>query len=557
MLTACITTRRAIKRPVEPQIVKALKRSLPGFEFDEAAVATALHEAIANAAIHGNLGVAARPADGLDSIENLAREIDAGLMDPALAGRPIMIGAANSSASLLITVRDAGSGFVAGLPDAPGAATPHGRGIRLMRAVARGVEYRFGGRQVCLTFELRPKDAAPAEATRLQGQPLDLLSSRILIADDSPTQRDMVRACLRVAGFSELAFAADGNEALTIYYDFQPDLVLLDLEMPGMGGIEVCRILTGRHEDGPPILMLSATLSREERVLAFKAGAADFLQKPTYPPELVARVRTQLERRWLVRNLHSFRERLGQELEAARRMQESLLPSVNELAELRASMGMDIAAHSEMSSELGGDIWGLRKIDEARLGVFIADFTGHGVAAAMNAFRLHALLGESGIRFERPDLVLQAVNVRLAGVLPRGCFATLFYGVIDVRRDVLEYAAGGSPEPVLIDADGTLTVIDTSGVPAGIKHWQEYEVHSVGFPRGASLLLYSDALIETPDDINELWTEDTLLTHLGHAGEGSSAQRLGAVTRAFDAGRPRPLPDDLTLVFLHRLMTAS
>jgi sigma-B regulation protein RsbU (phosphoserine phosphatase) len=382
----------------------------------------------------------------------------------------------------------------------------------------------------------------------------DMRACRILLADDSYAQRALMEAWLTQAGYVQIGHAVDGPDAIRQYYEFKPDLLLLDVAMPGLDGIEVCRRLSARHPGAVPILIQSGLLHPDDRVRAFDAGAVDFVGKPLHPAELVARVRTHLEIRWMVQKLHRFRARLSDELMAARRLQESLLPSAQDIEQLRQGMGLEIAAHCEMSSELGGDIWGFRRIDDHRLGLYIADFTGHGVASAMNAFRLHAVLGEAGIRFERPDLVMQALNVRLASVLPPGSFATLFYGVIDMKLHRLAYTAAGAPAPVLIDPDGSLHEIDASGVPAGIRHWHAYDVRTLDFPPGATLFLYSDALTESPDVDGRIWDEDELPRVLAASGQRSATDCMARVLRAFDTGRARPLPDDLTLVFLRRVI---
>jgi sigma-B regulation protein RsbU (phosphoserine phosphatase) len=383
---------------------------------------------------------------------------------------------------------------------------------------------------------------------------LDLFEARILVADESKFQRALATRWLRAAGYANVVHAADGDEALRLYYEFQPDLMLVDIALPGLDGIALCRTITARHAGAVAILVQSGLRQPDDRVRAFNAGAVDFVAKPVHPPELVARVRMHLANRLTIQYLSGYRARLRHELTAVRLMQESLLPSAVSLRQARDAMHLDIAARCEMSSELGGDIWGLRQIDESRLGVYLADFTGHDAVSAMNVFRLHSLLGEAGIRFERPELVLQALNVRLSSLLARGSFATLFYAVIDTKRDRLDYAAAGAPPPVLIGADGAITDIDSSGVPIGIKHWQSYDVRTLPFPPGASLFLYSDALTEAPDRDGRLWDGDRLQSVLGAVSGAGAANSIEHLTQAFNAGRTRPLPDDLTLVLIDRII---
>jgi anti-sigma regulatory factor (Ser/Thr protein kinase) len=147
-----------LSRPAAPALLRALRRRLPGFHFDTEAFETALHEAILNAAIHGNLGLTAAGNRSSSAIDTLASAIDDRLRHAALAQRKVTITAAGRGNWLLVTVGDEGSGFAAELTAAPDKDLPHGRGIMLMRKLAAKVTYSDGGRTVCLTFPLHPAD---------------------------------------------------------------------------------------------------------------------------------------------------------------------------------------------------------------------------------------------------------------------------------------------------------------------------------------------------------------------------------------------------------------
>jgi sigma-B regulation protein RsbU (phosphoserine phosphatase) len=382
-----------------------------------------------------------------------------------------------------------------------------------------------------------------------------MLASRILIADDSELQRILLSHCLAAAGFTNLVCAVDGLQALRLYDDLRPELLILDNAMPGLTGLEVCQALTARPSGAAPILVQSALDRPEDRVKAFQAGAADFVSKPIYPPELVARVRLLLENRWMLRTLQTFKARLGDELAAARAMQEALLPSPADLRRARIELGLDIAAYCETSSELGGDFWGLRILEGQRLSLFLADVSGHGVGSAVTAFRLHALLQEQSDLAHRPDSLMQRLNAGFARLLPLGTFATAFCAMLDLRANRLEYCAAGAPAPLLVLPDGTPAELDATGLPIGIDANRSYELRSVRFPPGASLFMHSDALTETPDAAGLVWDDARLRSFLAALpADGSAGSGLADLRVAFDPGRSRPLPDDLTLIFLRSVI---
>ena len=118
-------------------------------------------------------------------------------------------------------------------------------------------------------------------------------AGRILVVDDEPQIRRIMRTTLTGAGY-EVDDAKSGEEALDKFRDFRPDLVLLDINMPGMGGVETCRAL--RTDQDVAIIMLTVHNTEAAKVEALDAGADDFITKPFSTPELLARIRAALRR---------------------------------------------------------------------------------------------------------------------------------------------------------------------------------------------------------------------------------------------------------------------
>ena len=117
------------------------------------------------------------------------------------------------------------------------------------------------------------------------------MKARILVVDDDEALSEMIGIVLRNDGFDPV-FCADGAKALEVFQDNKPDLVLLDLMLPGMDGIEVCRLI--RAESDVPIVMLTAKSDTSDVVRGLESGADDYVAKPFKPAELVARVRARL-----------------------------------------------------------------------------------------------------------------------------------------------------------------------------------------------------------------------------------------------------------------------
>jgi two-component system response regulator MtrA len=116
---------------------------------------------------------------------------------------------------------------------------------------------------------------------------------RVLVVDDDLALAEMLGIVLRGEGFEPI-FCSDGSEALGVFRKSRPDIVLLDLMLPGKDGVDVCRLI--RAESGTPIVMLTAKSDTVDVVVGLEAGADDYIVKPFKPKELVARVRARMRR---------------------------------------------------------------------------------------------------------------------------------------------------------------------------------------------------------------------------------------------------------------------
>lgn len=377
---------------------------------------------------------------------------------------------------------------------------------------------------------------------------------RVLIADDSAFNRKTLTRFLQWAGITQVAFASTTDEVMERLESFAPDLLLLDAAMPRMDGIAVCRSLRGdpRWRD-LPILVQSAQTSDQMRTVCFSAGATDLIAKPINPGECIARVRYHLERRSMVQELRAFHERVERDLRQARAMQLALVPEPAELAAFADRHGLTVDSVFRASDEIGGDFWTAFEFDGPRVGVFTADLSGHGIAAAINAFRLHTLLTRTPPEELRdPARLLRQLNLRLCEILPLGQFATAFYGVIDRADDSLLYAAAASPGPIVGNGGDGFRRLDASGLFLGAFRDSTYANHRVPLRRGDTLFLYSDGLSEALDTDGAMLGEDGLLRLAGRAAATSPSRPLPALMACHAAAHGERLHDDVTALWITR-----
>jgi phosphoserine phosphatase RsbU/P len=379
-------------------------------------------------------------------------------------------------------------------------------------------------------------------------------NARILIADDDPLCRQLVGGILRAHNFKNLQFAAGGLEAMELVRNFRPDLLLLDMQMPDMNGLEVCKQVRADPEFADvPVLVQTATVDRKKMGELFSSGASDFLSKPVTPSELIARLVIHLERWNSLRELRDYRERISRELEAARRMQFELLPAPAMLHQFAEAVGLRIASYNRSSSELGGDLWGMLPIDGSSFAIFLADFTGHGVNAALNTFRLHALIHEYRLLHGDPAGLLSMLNERLVRLLPPGQFATFLHVVVGHTEGKLRFASAGAPPMILVPGIAERAALcDASGLPLGIERGTQYQLHQRDFPPDSRLLLFSDGLSEFPDCGNRIG-DDGLVEALDRCGTGLTPhQVLDRLCETAGITENKVLPDDTTIICLDR-----
>jgi len=326
--------------------------------------------------------------------------------------------------------------------------------------------------------------------------------------------------------------------------------VLLDLVLPKMDGYEYCRRIRQLPDfKDLPIVVQTALSQEEQRSKAFACGASDLVTKPINAYELVARLTLHLERQALLRNLQTFQHRVQREMQSARAMQDSILPTKIVLQELNQRYGLDIHSLLQTSSEIGGDLWGVRMISDSEFAIYIADFSGHGVTAALNSFRLQAILQGLPAEMQSPPAVLQRINNKLCELLETGQFATMFYAVINTKNNHLHYAVAGSTPPAIIRNGKKVEWLDSSGLPLGIQESRVYPEHSTPFHAADNLFLYSDALIETESSKGELFSAEVLESCLTQKSPQTSFDNL---TQKFKAHCDKGIEDDLTIVLLSR-----
>jgi sigma-B regulation protein RsbU (phosphoserine phosphatase) len=197
-------------------------------------------------------------------------------------------------------------------------------------------------------------------------------------------------------------------------------------------------------------------------------------------------------------------------------------------------------------------------IDGSRFGAFLADLTGHGVNAALNTFRLHALIHEYKSLHNDPAALVTMLKERLVRLLPPGQFATFLYVVIDHAAGELKWASAGAPSPIVTDGlYGPSQLLEASGMPLGIAGGMAYELLVRAFSPDSRLLLFSDGLPEFPNDAGERIGEPGLVSAVDACHPGlDPCEVIERLCRAAGIGAHSALPDDTTIICIDRWVGA-
>ncbi|GLX14829.1 MULTISPECIES: two-component system response regulator RssB [Pseudomonadaceae] len=387
-------------------------------------------------------------------------------------------------------------------------------------------------------------------------------SATLLLIDDDEVVRASIAAYLEDSGFNIL-LASNGLQGLEVFERERPDLVVCDLRMPQVDGLELIRRISAL-EYSAPIIVVSGAGVMTDVVEALRLGAADYLIKPLEDLAVLEHsVRRALDRVHLRQENERYREKLetaNRELQASlhllqedqnagRQVQMNMLPVTPWEDE-----GLSFAHQIIPSLYLSGDFVDYFRVDERRVAFYLADVSGHGASSAfvtvLLKFMTTRLLYESrrnGMLPEfKPSDVLSHINRGLINC-KLGKHVTMLGGVIDEESNRLTYSIGGHlPLPVMYTGDKAY-YLEGRGLPVGLFKEADYNDLEIELPESFSLTLLSDGILDLLDGDN-LQEKEALLPKLVSEAGGT----LDGLRSVFGLANLAEMPDDIALLVLSR-----
>ncbi|NCX98802.1 MAG: response regulator [Planctomycetia bacterium] len=377
----------------------------------------------------------------------------------------------------------------------------------------------------------------------------------VLLVDDQPIIGEAVRRMLAAEAGLAFHYCKDATAAVEKAAEVGPTVILQDLVMPELDGLElVRRYRADERLRDVPVIVLSTKEDPAVKAEAFAVGANDYVVKVPDRLEMVARVRYHsrgftalLERNEAFTALQKSQQVLANDLATAAHYVRSILPPPVGEGAIRADWRF------VPSASLGGDAFGYHDLDPEHFAVYLLDVCGHGVGAALlsvsalNAIRSEALPQTD---FHDPAAVLAALNRAFPMERHNDMFFTAWYGVFDRAGRRLRWAGGGHPPALLVAADGGRRLLESDGPLIGAVEGLEFPAGEVAVPEESRLFVYSDGAFEISRADGSMWPFPEFVAALaGDAtGAGSPIDALLGRIREL-SGRP-DFQDDFSMLEL-------
>ena len=394
---------------------------------------------------------------------------------------------------------------------------------------------------------------APAAVAALEEADTGILARAVLVGDRVPPRirrAVLAQARVEVWTLADLFDAGGLTADLLILHAGLPEAALRDA---------ICRLGPRTRPGRPTVLM--ACSAEVPAPAALLDEVDEIISDIMKDAELQLRLRAVLRARGALLELQrknaeleglnarveSLAGRMAEELRLASQVQRSLLPPPFSHPRL------DVAREYIPVREIGGDYYDLLPLGADRVVFALGDVMGKGVPAALLAANLKACL-RAHLQSDTlaPAELIARVNRLFWEVTPKGLFASLFFGVLDLGRGVLEFVNAGHDHPFLIRGDGSLRDLDDGGTVLGLLEDSRYERGAVAVEEGDFLVLYSDGLTDRAKADGELYgvsrLKDAARTNRGSSARVLLYSLLGDV-QGFSAGEPAA--DDMTLIVAH------
>jgi len=376
--------------------------------------------------------------------------------------------------------------------------------------------------------------------------------TKILVVDDVVTNRALLRQALVALNDYVVVEAASGNEAISQFEKEKPDLILMDIMMPGTDGCQATTIIKEKMgEDHVPIIFVTALSSEDSLATALASGGDDFISKPFNIEVLESKINAHLRIRELNQQLNmknSMLVRLNQHLMNEQELIEHFFESAIKQSFLDDEI---IKYHMSSMSAFNGDLLLAERAPQGGIYLIMGDFSGHGLTAAMGTLPVAMIFFKMVEHSASVGSIAREINAQLYKLMPPNMFFVATILEINARGDIMSIWMGGNPDAYWLDKQGEFKdVIDSKHMPLGILNDDEFDDSSqvLTIENEDKLYLYSDGIIEAKNTAGELFGEQRLKEILINGTENRFDE---VISQLKDFTGEHNQNDDITLVELN------
>ncbi|QPK61849.1 SpoIIE family protein phosphatase [Methylomonas sp. LL1] len=374
-------------------------------------------------------------------------------------------------------------------------------------------------------------------------------SLKILIVDDEPANRILLERFLKNTGHQARS-AGNGEEAIRLFRDKTPDLVIMDVMMPGMSGHEVTRQFRElSKERWIPVIMTSGLDSPEDQIEGLQAGGDDYIVKPInlsilrYKIQAMQRIAAMQNALFeALQTLKQHQDKTEKEIGLAQYMMRQLTRNQDLADQGIGHLNMPAGAFS-------GDVVSVVRTETGRQYLLLADVTGHGLSSALNAIPLVEAFFEFAESNASLEILCRGINSRLNRILPPGYFVAAILVAIDPDLSTIQVWNGGLPPALFMTAGGDV-VRDwhSRHLALGILKDNEFDasIETMTWTMPGQVIMFTDGLVEATAADGEVFGEVRLTKILGDAAADDRLVQVGlGLTTFLDGVAPH---DDISLV---------
>jgi len=333
------------------------------------------------------------------------------------------------------------------------------------------------------------------------------MPKRILVIDDEELVRKMLHRVLSLAGY-DIVPVSNGRDALELLKSGPVDLIILDMNMPGMNGIDFLMAIRGKNVTRVPVLMMSGSSDPEHRAEAYRLGVYDFIRKPEDTEVMMKRIENGLH----IGDMINFNEFMKVELLMARKLQKYLFPDP-----LVATDTFIINIWSRPLSDIGGDLYDYVIFRNGDILYFVADVSGHSISAALYTAIVKMVFRNAIKESDDPAVIMSIMNRELSENLPMESFVTMFCGRLVRATSEMVYCNAGHPLPYLVTTRGITELQGNDAFLGPIKD-AAYADSTIRLEPGDGVLIYTDGVVDLLKNPQNTIDEDTFIRALEDTG---------------------------------------